>query len=217
MNPRALAAAGVALWFLLALQFVVLWIVWREQALAMAVAVPAELLTGREGGLPAALAAGYHPLLAWQTSAVQDLGTAFLGYPIFLHLLHKHEGSDRYLMRRIRRIEAKAAKHEAYVDRWGPLGLSLFMLVPFLVNGPFIALVLGRLAGIRTHHLLVPVIVTTFLVAAAWTFFLDSMLALLGAFHPNIGWWAAGIAAGIVTLLGIVDFWREHRAMQTEA
>lgn len=212
MQSRRLAAAGIAVWLVLGMQFAALWIGWREQAIAMAIALPAELLTGREGGLPAGLAAGYHPLLAWETSVLQDLGTAFLAYPFFLHLIHKHADSDRYMMRRLRRIEAKAAEHQRYVHRWGPLGISLFMLIPFLVNGPFIALVLGRLGGIRTKYLLAPVIATTVIVAGAWTFFLDAMLSLLDRVHPHLGWWAAGLAAGVVLLLTAIDFWREHRA-----
>lgn len=208
---RPLFTVGLAIWLFLAVQLALLATLWPEQGRAMAIGLSAELLTGREGGLPAALQAGYHPMLAWETSVLQDFGTAFLGYPVFLYALHRYYDRDVYLMRRLRRIEQKAAQHQGYVHRWGPLGIAVFMLIPFLVNGPFIGLVLGRLTGIHTRDLLAPVIVATIVVAGAWTFFVDAMLDVLEAVDPRLGWWAAALAVAVVVVLGIIDFAREHR------
>lgn len=212
----ALALFGVAMWGLLAAQLAVLAGLAPDQARAMAVGLGTELAFGREAGIPAGLAAGLHPLLMWETSVVQDFATAFLGYPVFLYLLHRYQDRDLYLMRRLRRIEAKAAEHQQFVHRWGPLGIALFMFVPFLVNGPFVALVLGRLTGIHTRQLLLPVLGATIVIAGAWTFALDGMLRLAGAVDPRLGYAAAGLAVVIVATLGIVDFVREHRALQAE-
>ncbi len=203
--------AGAAIWVFLAAEFLVLAFLARDQARGMVAGLVAELLTGREGGIPVGLQAGAHPLLMWQVSFLQDFGTAFLGYPLFLYLIHRYHDSDVYLMRRLRRIEAKASEHQAYVHKWGPLGVSLFMLVPFLVNGPFVALILGRICGIRTRNLLGPVMVTTILVAGAWVLFFDQLFALVNAVDQRIGYYVAGGTVLIIATLGLIDFWREHR------
>lgn len=214
MDHRKLFVAGLAVWAVLAAQLIVLSIVAPEQARGMAAGLGAELLTGREGGVPVGLAAGAHPLLVWQTSFLQDIGTALLGYPLFLWALHKHHDKDWYVMRRLRLIEAKAGEHERFVERWGPIGLGAFMLLPFLVNGPFIAMVIGRLAGIPTKRLLLPVIVATVVTAAAWVFFFDTMFGLLNAVDDRLVTGLVVVAVSVVVLIGVVDFVRDHRAMK---
>ena len=212
----ALALAGLSMWLLLAAQLAALVFFAQDQARAMAIGLSTELAFGREAGIPAGLAAGLHPLLMWETSVLQDFATAFLGYPVFLYLLHRFQDRDIYLMRRLRRIEAKAREHERFVHRYGPLGIALFMLVPFLVNGPLVALVLGRLTGIHTRDLLAPVVAATVLIAGAWTFALDAMLDLANRFDERIGYVAAAVAVIAVATLGIIDFIREHRALRAE-
>lgn len=211
MNELRLLVAGGFIWLALAMQFLLLVLFWPAQAGPMVIGLTAELLTGREGGLPAGLAAGYHPMLAWVTSFMQDLGTALLGYPVFLWLLHHYHDRDWYLMRRLRAIEAKAAAHQKYVERWGPFGIGAFMLVPFLVNGPFIGLIVGRIAGIPSRKLLGPVIIATIVTAAIWTFFIDQMLRLLESVDPRLGYVSAGLAVWVVLMLGIWDYMREGK------
>ncbi len=209
--------AGLAVWALVGLELILIYIASPDQARAVATGLVAELAGGREAGIPVAIAAGANPWLVWLTSVLQDLGTAFLSYPIFLYILHRFHESDRYLMRRIRLIEEKAAEHRKYVNRWGPLGLGIFMLLPFLVNGPYIALVLGRLAGLRTARMLAPVIIATIVTAAIWTFAFDQLIALLDGVHPQIGWILAGFAAAMVFILAGIDFWRDHKRVQNAA
>lgn len=208
-RERELLIAGTLLWLALGTFIALVWLADAAQARALMAGLLAELAAGREAGIPVGLAAGASPWLVWPVSASQDLGTALLGYPVFLYLLHRFQDSDRYLMRRLRSIETKAAKNKAYIEKWGPIGVGLFMLIPFLVNGPYIALVLGRLAGIRTPRLIAPVVVATIVTAGLWTFFFDRLMALLENVHPDTGWYVAGGTATVVVTVGIADFIRE--------
>lgn len=205
-----LFAAGVAVWLLLGTGLLLLALASPAQARAVLSGLFAELAAGREAGIPVALAAGASPWFVWPTSVLQDLGTALVSYPIFLYLLHRYRDSDRYLMRRLRALQKKAAANRPFVRRWGPLGLGLFMLIPFLVNGPFVALIMGRLAGIRTGLMLGPVVVATVITAGMWTFFFDALISLLDAVHPQIGWIVAGVAVSVVAALALTDFLRER-------
>jgi uncharacterized membrane protein len=212
-----LMLVGIAMWLMLGSLFVFLWLVDTHQARGMMITLGTELAFGREAGIPAGLAAGFNPFLAWAVSVGQDFATAFLAYPIFLFILHKFHDRDVYIMRRLRRIEAKAAEHEEYVERWGPLGIAVFMLLPFMLNGPFVALILGRLTGIPTRHLLLPVVLATIIVAGAWTFAVDAMLTLANSVDERVGYWAVGITVVVIATLGVVDFLREHRASKLES
>jgi uncharacterized membrane protein len=207
---------GLFCWSLLMALLVFLFLFDPGQARALLAGLAAELVSGREGGIPVGLAAGAHGLFVWQGSFLQDLGSAFTGYPVFLYFLHRYHDRDWYLMRKLRRIEKTALGRKKYVGRWGPLGIGAFMLVPFMVNGPFVALVLGRLTGIPSRKLLPVVVVSTIITAALWTFFFDSMLNLVEGVDPRFGYWFAGVALVTVLMLGLVDFIKEHNEISEE-
>lgn len=207
---------GLFCWGVLAALLIFLFSFDPQQGRALLAGIGAELVSGREGGVPVGLAAGAHALFVWQGSFLQDLGTAFTGYPVFLYFLHRYHDRDWYIMRKLRRIEATAESHEKYVKKWGPLGIGVFMLVPFLVNGPFVGLVLGRIAGIRTRKLLPVVVAATILTAAAWTFAFDAMIRLANTFDPRIPYAIAAIALSAVLVLGVVDFIKEHNKITDE-
>lgn len=211
-----LIGVGLFCWSLLAAILLFLFLFDPSQARALLAGVAAELVSGREGGIPVGLAAGAHALFVWPGSFLQDLGTAFTGYPVFLYFLHKYHDKDWNLMRKLRRMEDSAEESESYVKRWGPLGIGAFMLVPFLVNGPFVGLVVGRMAGIATHKLLPIVVAATIITAAAWTFAFDLMIQFADTFDPRFGYWIAGAAVSIVIVLGAIDFIKEHNEITDE-
>ncbi len=206
--------SGVALLLLLGLEFLLVFVLWPEKVQALVLGLIAEVLTGREGGIPVGIAAGAPRFLIWQVSFTQDIAGALFAYPLFLLLLHRYHDRNNALMRRVRLIEAAADRHQAYVHRWGPLGLAVFMLVPFLVNGPLVAMIVGRLAGMRTRDVLPPVVVATIIVAAAWTYFFDRMNRLATAVDPRLGWGIALVAVVVVVGLAGLDFLRDLRAQR---
>jgi uncharacterized membrane protein len=184
---------------------------------AVASGVLIENFAGREAGIPVALSGGAPPWLVVQVSTTQDIAVVALAFPLFLYLLHRWHARDNYLMRHLRRIEHAAHRHRRFVTRWGPLGIFLFMMVPFLVNGPLSGAVLGRIAGIPTKYLLLPVVAATALSAFLWTYFFDSLFSIANHFDPRI---APVLTAGIVILLFgsliVTDLLRE-RARKAKA
>ncbi len=203
--------AGLLLWAIVIAEIVIAWLASPPAGRAMTYGVLAEVFTGRESGIPIALAAGVPRLIVFQISATQDIGSALLVYPLFLLAIHRWHEADNYFMRRLRNIEEIASRHSQYVHRWGPLGIAAFMLVPFLVNGPMVGLVLGRLAGIYTRHTLPAVIGATIIAAAAWTFAFDAMIRLGETVDPRAGWIIAGITVAIVLALAAIDYLRDAR------
>jgi uncharacterized membrane protein len=208
---RVLFLVALLLLGLLVVETVLIALVSPDLARAIVSAVATEVVAGREGGIPVALTGGVPPLLAFQYSVSQDLAWAFLVYPLFLRFIHRYRDRPNVFARRLRRIEDSALEHEAYVERWGPLGVFLFMLLPFLVNGPLVGLVLGRLGGIRTRYLIVPVVAASVVASGAWTFLYDRMFALTDAFDPRLGRWIALGVVGVVLALSVIDVVRDRR------
>lgn len=149
---------------------------WRVGA-ALVQMVGLELVVGREAGIPVALQAGAPVWLVILVSFTQDMAVAALVYPLAVRFLFGGGHAGERLGRRVRALEAAAHRHRAWAQRWGPLGVFLFMLVPFLVNGPLVGGVLGRVAGIPTRRLVVPVAAATFLSILAWTLAYEALFA----------------------------------------
>lgn len=206
----SLFVTGLVLWSLLIIELAAIWAVDAQIGRAALLGMGVEITTGREGGVATALAAGVPPMLVFQISAMQDIASAFLLYPLFLTLLASSRTKQHWLGRRLRRMEAAAEEHQAYVRRWGPLGIGVFMLVPFLINGPMVGLMLGRITGIRTARVVPPVVVATIIAAALWTFAFDAMLAMVRRVHPSLGIAIAVGVVAVVVLLALVDWWRSR-------
>jgi hypothetical protein len=123
----------------------------------------------------------------WQAIAVEMVAGREAAIPIALGVLD-----------RMRRIQADADQHRGLVRKLGGFGIFLFMLVPFLVNGPLVGAVAGRLTGMRTVDLIVPVVAATVIAAVAWTYFYDQVLGLAGDMHPLLPPILTAIIVGLV-------------------
>lgn len=194
---RTLAVAGAVLLLVVAAELVVYKVLGGLGAGALARGLAVELVLGREPALPIALGGGAPPWLVAQLSATQDIAIGALAFPLFLFALARYRDAPNLVMRKLRDLEAEAQKHQAFARRWGPLGLFAFMLVPFLVNGPLVGAAVGRLAGIPTRHLVLPVVGSTVVASFAWTYFYDRLFALTGNLHPLL---APAITVGLVAL-----------------
>ncbi|MEK6985010.1 MAG: small multi-drug export protein [Candidatus Thermoplasmatota archaeon] len=211
---RALAVAGAVLLLFVAAELLAYKLVDGVGAGALARGLAVELVLGREPALPIALGGGAPPWLVAQLSATQDIAIGALAFPLFLYALARYRDAPNFVMRKLRDLEAEARKHEAFARRWGPLGLFAFMLVPFLVNGPLVGAAVGRLAGIPTRHLILPVVGSVLVASFAWTYFYNRLFALTGNLHPLL---APAITIGLVAIfLGLALLNLGKKARKTE-
>jgi uncharacterized membrane protein len=181
---RALLSIGVLLLGAVLAELILLTVAAPRQGSALWRMVGVEIVAGREAALPIALRAGVPRWMVAQVSATQDLGVVCLAYPLFLRAMHHFEDRRNWLLDRLRRVQRDADAHRGFVRRWGGFGLFVFMLVPFLINGPLVGAIAGRLGGMRTPDLILPVVAATCVASVAWTYFYAQVLSLAGDVHP---------------------------------
>lgn len=191
--------------------------IWPGAGKALWQGVGFEMFTGREAGIPVALQGGAPPWIVAQVSATQDIGVVCLAFPLVLWALHKYRDRDNFVMRRLRRIQERARKHKKFVRRWGPLGIFVFMLVPFLVNGPLLGATMGRVAGISTKYLIAPVVGATVLAALMWAYAYELLFALVGDLDPRIPPALTIAIVGSLLLWAVVGEVRESRQQARQA
>ncbi len=183
---------------------------WGSAAAAGAVA---EVTAGRESAIALSLGLGLPWWITWPLLAWQDLAIAAIVYPIFRKTLDHYHDSENRLMRRIRELESAADRHQHWVHRWGPVGLFVFLIVPFLVNGPVIALVVGRLGGLHLRDMVGAVVAGVVVGTGMWVLGFDALLRVVEGVHPWAG--LAATATAVALILGggvIADAWQKRRA-----
>lgn len=209
-NPRVFVTAGVVLVVLLLVELGLTFVFHPAAARGLAAGIALEFVTGRETAFPVALAAGAPPILVGLASILQNLAMALLVLPLITRLIRLWRTREHFLARRLRRLEETAARHQAFVLRWGPAGLFAFMLVPLLPNGALVAAVLARLCGIPARHVVMPIVAATTILAFAWAFALDALLALTGRIDDRLPLAIAVVLAAAVLALSLVDEFRQR-------
>lgn len=173
-------------------------LMWWRPALAAAV-VPgllAGLVLGREAGIPTGLALGAPPLLMLQVSAMRDLATGAVAYGGLWMLLHRSTRVGPWVQRILDERREEAYEQRGFITRWGRWGVFLFMLIPFMVNGPLVVSMAARFAGLGTRAILLPVITATFIGAAMWVLFSNTMLRLLDEIEGGLDIALTGVFLG---------------------
>lgn len=203
--------AGFVMAGLLAAQVVAVYLVDHGIGVALMQGMAVDMVAGREGAAGVAIHGHAPPLLVAETSAIQHLAFGAIMFPLFLSLLSHYHDRDNFFMRRLRRLEAAATRHQAFVSRWGPVGVFLFMLVPFLVNGPLIGAIVGRLCGIRTKLLVLPVVGATVISALIWTYANEGLQAYADTLGDNFSLYMVIAVIGLALLIGVVDEFLERR------
>jgi uncharacterized membrane protein len=213
---RVLLLLGVALLGAVLAELIVLTVLFPSPGMALWRAVAVEMVAGREAAIPIALGGGVPRWMVAQVSATQDIGVVCLAYPLFLRLMHRFRDSRGWLMTRLRRVQKDADEHRGLVHRWGGFGVFVFMLVPFLVNGPLVGAIAGRITGLTTRDLMLPVVAATVIAAVAWTYFYDAVLRLAGNLHPLLPPILTAVIVGLVigslVLRETMQLRRERRA-----
>ncbi|MEA3189742.1 MAG: hypothetical protein QOD77_324 [Thermoplasmata archaeon] len=201
-------------WVLLALlvgQVVAVYLVDPFVGRALLQGMAVDMFAGREGAAGVAIHGHAPPLLVAETSALQHLSTGAIMFPLFLSMLTHYHDRDNFFMRRLRRLEAAAGRHQAFVTRWGPVGVFLFMLVPFLVNGPLVGAIVGRLCGIRTRLLIMPVVLATVASALIWTYANERLQHYAARLGDDFPLYMVVAVIALALLIGVIDEVRERR------
>jgi uncharacterized membrane protein len=204
-------AAGIVLLLLVTAEGILLTVLHPSVGIALWRELAVEITVGREASFPIALDGHVPPLLLVQVSFTQDIGLFCVLFPVFLRVMQRFQRRDNWIMRRLRRIQVAAGRRSHVARRWGPVGIFVFMLVPFLVNGPIIGGAMGRLAGMPTKSLLIPVFASTVVAAFAWTYFYDALLGWAGHLHPALPFILTGCIVGALVSWLLLDEWLEAR------
>lgn len=182
---KILPIIGMGLAIIVLVELVVTWYVDALLGPVALKVILTEITLGRETAIPIGLTGHIEEWWLWQLTWTVDLVYFCFLYPLFLTVYHRQSGKGGFIMRRLQKMEEAAYRHEKLVHRYGPWGVFLFMMIPFLVNGPLVGMVVGRLAGIPTRKLFVPVVLANLTSNAIWVIMYDQFFWQLRGFSEH--------------------------------
>ena len=122
-------------------------------------------------------------------------------YPLFVFSWNKldfvhYPPLNRYL----ERSKKNAHKYQPLIQRYGVIGLILFVLTPFAMTGPVVGSFVGFLIGFRHRVTLAVVLSSTFIAIILWIYLIKNFEEQLVAYSDML-------MIGLFTAIAVLLFW----------
>ncbi|MHC4212988.1 MAG: small multi-drug export protein [Planctomycetota bacterium] len=101
------------------------------------------------------------------------------------------------LARMFERTNKAAETHKPKIQKYGVIGLFVFVWIPFWMTGPVVGSVIGFLLGLRTRVTITVVLSGTYVAILGWSF-------VLHQFHERVASYSSHAAMVLMVLLIIV-------------
>lgn len=180
-------------------------LLFRVEAHVLLVMTAMEIVVGRAAALTWGYSSDLHNAIVILVVMMLETILVFLFYPLFVFSC-----SSLVVIKRLRatflRIHSAAEAHKDRVQRYGVIGLFLFVWLPFWMTGPVVGCVIGFLLGLRTWVNMATVLASTYAAILGWAFFLREFEEQLQVY---------GRYAGIIVVIAVGLFFfflqRVHR------
>ncbi len=187
---------GVALAFIYTFWLGIKLLLSPEEAQLLVGMTATELMFGRA----AAMAFGYSLALGHSTvipiCIIIETILVLIFYPLFV-FSWRHLLVINWLKNIFERIHKAAKAHKGKIQRYGIIGLFVFVWFPFWMTGPVVGCVIGFLLGLRVWLNITVVLTGTYVAIFGWAFFLRQI-------HDRVASYSSYAAMVLMTLLVII-------------
>lgn len=122
-------------------------------------------------------------------------------YPLFVFSWKKLEFvSYAPLSRYLERSKQNAHKYQPLIQRYGIIGLILFVLTPFAMTGPVVGSFVGFLIGFRHRVTLTIVLLSTFIAIIIWIY-------LIKNFEEELVAYSDMLMIGLFIAIAVLGLW----------
>jgi len=162
---------GVALAFIYTLWLGIKFVTSPEESQILFGMTATDILFGRA----AAMAFGYSLLLGHgmviTVCIIIETILVLIFYPLFV-FSWRHLLVLKWLRNVLDRIQKSAEIHKDKVQRYGLIGLFVFVWLPFWMTGPVVGCIIGFLLGLRARFNIPVVLAGTYVAIFGWALFL---------------------------------------------
>ena len=191
-----LLMAGVALAFIYAFWLGIRILFSPEDSQVLIGMTASQIIFGRAAGM----AYGYSLYLKHSTvipmCIVIETITVLIFYPLFVFSCRQLLVIN-WLKNIFERIRNAAEAKKGIVQRYGIIGLFVFVWIPFWMTGPVVGCVIGFLLGLRLWVIMTAVLAGTCVAIFGWAFFLRQL-------HDQVASYSSYAAMVLMILLVII-------------
>ncbi len=168
LTAGTILAFGYLFWLVLMLIFS------TDQAQVLVGMTATEILFGRAAAMAFGYSLGLSGSMVIFVCALLETVLVLLFYPLFVFSF-RHLLQWRWLKRSFDRIHRSAELHKGKVQRYGIIGLFVFVWLPFFMTGPVVGCVIGFLLGLRVRTNMAAVLAGTYTAIVGWAVFMRTI------------------------------------------
>ena len=152
------------------------------------------LVGGRMAAISLGLEFGFQPLAIVILLSVFNSTWLFVFYPL-ITVVFEYVVEVKLLGSMISKTKRIAEFQKKRIEKYGLIGLFVFVWLPFPWTGSLVGALVGKLSGLSTRKVLMIVMPAMYVSIFSWTIIFKDMFQFLGKFDARI---STGVVAAIV-------------------
>ena len=191
-----LLLVGVALAFMYTFWLGVKLLLSPEDSQVLIGMTATEIMFGRAAGMAFGYSLGLGHSAVIPICVIIETILVLIFYPLFV-FSWRHLLVINWLKNTFERTQKAAETHKAKVQRYGIIGLFVFVWFPFWMTGPVVGSVIGFLLGLRVWLNMTIVLAGTYAAIFGWAFFLRQL-------HEQVASYSSYAAMVLMVLLVVI-------------
>ena len=187
---------GVALAFVYTFWLGVKVLLSPEKSQVLIGMTATHIMFGRAAGMAFGFSQKLEPITVIPICIIIETILVLIFYPLFV-FSWRHLLVTNWLKNIFERIHKAAETHKGKIQRYGIIGLFVFVWFPFWMTGPVVGCVIGFLLGLRVWLNITVVLTGTCAAIFGWAFFLHQ-------FHDRVASYSSYAAMVLMALLVII-------------
>ena len=165
------------------------------------------VLFGRATGMSFGYAGGLGDSAVILANMFLETIQVLLVYPLFV-LSWNHLLEIKILKKFMRRMHRTAEAQKNFIQKYGIIGLFIFVWIPFWMTGPVVGSVIGFLIGLRPWVNLAIVLGGTYVAILGWALLIRKLHNLAGGYGSFV---PMALVLGFILLIIIRRLYLRHR------
>lgn len=149
--------------------------------------VVTNIAVGRVPSLSFGYAAGLSHFAVIFTNVLVEMIMVMILYPLFVFSFNnilRIEILEKFFIN----VQNYKKEHQKWFDKYGILGLFIFVFIPFWMTGPIVGSMIGYLIGVKHFTTMITVAIATTIAMTLWGIFLHELVELLMLLDSTFVW-----------------------------
>lgn len=179
--------SGIVLFLLLSVFIFICYYIDGELANKISGMVITNIAVGRVPSLSFGYASNLSHLVVISTNVLVEMIMVTIIYSIFIFSFNNIIKVE-FLENFFNKIEDYKIKHEKIFNKYGTLGLFLFVFIPFWMTGPIVGSIIGYLIGFKHSKTISIVFIATIIAVSIWGILLNELVVILNMIDTSLVW-----------------------------